>query len=50
VQVVEDERVDVGGCLIDTGAGTIDARIQSQFQKLMEVMEKTFNTAASGER
>jgi flagellar assembly protein FliH len=49
VQVVEDERVDAGGCLIDTGAGTVDARIGSQFQKLQEVLEHTFSKAASSE-
>ena len=41
IKVVEDSSVDVGGCIIDTDFGSIDARISSQLaeleQKILEI-------------
>ena len=41
IKVVEDSSVDIGGCIIDTDFGSIDARISSQLaeleQKILEI-------------
>lgn len=34
IEVVADPGVELGGCLIDTPAGTLDARLESQLQAL----------------
>jgi len=40
LEIVEDRRVGPGGCVIDTNAGTIDARLETQFAEI-ETMIKT---------
>jgi flagellar assembly protein FliH len=44
LEILDDRRVGEGGCVIETGAGTIDAKIETQ---LAEV-ERTLNHAVSG--
>lgn len=34
MEVVEDRRVGPGGCVVDTSGGTIDARVDTQFDEL----------------
>jgi len=38
VQLVPDERMALGGCLIDSPGGTLDGRLETQLQKLREVL------------
>jgi len=38
LRVVEDQRVDRGGVVVDTGAGTIDARISTQLDEARKVL------------
>jgi flagellar assembly protein FliH len=37
-QLVADERVEVGGCIIDTGAGSLDGRLETQLSELKAVL------------
>jgi flagellar assembly protein FliH len=39
VQLIPDTSVDAGGCILETSAGTIDARIRSQLDKLSNQIE-----------
>lgn len=38
ITYVADERVRIGGCIIETAAGSIDARLETQLQRLKEVL------------
>ncbi len=38
VQLMPDKRVAVGGCLIDSPGGTLDGRLETQLQRLREVL------------
>jgi flagellar biosynthesis/type III secretory pathway protein FliH len=38
---VPDERVALGGCLIDSPGGTLDGRLETQLQRLREVLVAT---------
>jgi flagellar biosynthesis/type III secretory pathway protein FliH len=34
LEIIDDRRVGDGGCVIETGAGTIDAKIETQFAEV----------------
>ena len=38
VDLVADERVELGGCLVETAGGTIDARLETQVARLAETL------------
>lgn len=38
ISVVADERIDLGGCLIDLRAGTVDARLGTQMDEIARVL------------
>jgi flagellar assembly protein FliH len=38
LEVIEDRRVDVGGCVIESGNGTLDARIKTQMDEIARVL------------
>jgi flagellar assembly protein FliH len=42
VVLAEDERVEAGGCIIDTDAGTADARLEVQLQEAAASLLSTF--------
>jgi len=39
LEVVEDRRVDAGGCVIESQNGTLDARVKTQLDQLSSVLE-----------
>ena len=39
VEIVEDRRVGPGGCIVETDAGTIDARIETQVEEVRKLLE-----------
>jgi len=39
LEVVEDRRVDPGGCVIESQNGTLDARVKTQLDQLSSVLE-----------
>jgi len=41
VEIVEDRRVGPGGCIVETDAGTIDARIESQIEEVRKLLAQT---------
>ncbi len=41
ILIVADSSVDLGGCVIETSAGTIDGRIKAQLEMLKAPLEKT---------
>ena len=49
VTIEEDERILDGGCVIETSAGDIDARIEKQFQAVEETLESEFKKSRSRE-
>lgn len=40
VEIVEDRRVGPGGCIVETNAGTIDARIETQLEEIRKLLEQ----------
>ena len=43
VVLVEDVNVEPGGCVVDTDAGNVDARIDVQLQEIAENLLSTFS-------
>ncbi len=39
IEIVDDKRVSPGGCVIDTDAGSIDSRIETQMQEVDEALQ-----------
>ena len=48
VELAPDERVALGGCLIETAGGTLDARLEVQLRKLIDTLVRV-RAAGSGE-
>jgi flagellar assembly protein FliH len=46
--LVADERVEYGGCLLETQAGELDGRVETQLKKFMDLMLKIRNQHNSG--
>jgi flagellar biosynthesis/type III secretory pathway protein FliH len=40
LDVVADERVAAGGCLIETTGGTLDARLEIQLRRLLDTLTR----------
>jgi len=38
IELVADERIELGGCLIETSGGTLDGRLETQFQRLRDTL------------
>lgn len=38
IDLVADERVELGGCLVETTGGTLDGRLETQLQQLVEIL------------
>jgi flagellar assembly protein FliH len=49
ITVEENPRLQRGGCIVDTGAGRVDARIETQTAQLLDVVEKIWQEQAGGE-
>lgn len=41
MEIVEDRRVDAGGCMIESPNGTLDARIKTQIGEISRVLGNT---------
>ena len=39
LEIVEDSRVDRGGCIVEGGLGIVDARIQKQIEELERLID-----------
>ena len=50
ITIVEDTTVDVGGCIIETDFGEIDARVQSQLKEIEEKILEISPIRARGEQ
>ena len=48
VEIVEDRRVGPGGCIVETDAGTIDARIETQLAEVRKLLEQTVSEREVG--
>ncbi len=46
VEIVADRRVDPGGCVVETGSGTIDAKIDTQFDEVVSAFRVMMDEAA----
>ena len=46
LEIVEDRRVSPGGCVLETSAGIIDARIETQFAEIEQAMRHVTREAA----
>jgi flagellar assembly protein FliH len=42
LELVADERVELGGCIVETAAGSLDARLEVQLQRLHETLAHCF--------
>ena len=40
VEIIEDRRVEPGGCIIETNAGSIDARIETQLESVSDALKQ----------
>lgn len=38
IELVSDERIELGGCLIETSGGTLDGRLETQLQRLRDTL------------
>jgi len=47
VIIEKDDRVDRGGCIVESNDGIVDARLGVQFSELQELIESTWTDAAS---
>jgi flagellar assembly protein FliH len=45
IELVADERVELGGCLIETSSGTLDGRLETQLQRLCDTLASVARTA-----
>jgi flagellar assembly protein FliH len=43
--IEEDERIEKGGCIVESNSGIIDARLGVQFEELKEVVQKAWESA-----
>lgn len=41
VELVPDDRIELGGCLVDTGGGSLDGRLETQMDVLRQLMLQT---------
>ena len=46
LELVADERVELGGCLIETSGGTLDGRLETQLQRLRDTLVSAGRTLA----
>jgi len=46
LELVADERVALGGCLIETAGGTLDARLEVQLRQLVDTLTRAGEAAA----
>jgi flagellar assembly protein FliH len=46
--LVEDRRVSVGGCLVETGSGAIDARVETQLEEITRALARAAGGQAIG--
>jgi len=46
VEVVADERVAFGGCIIETAGGTLDARLEIQLRQLLDTLTRARHAQA----
>jgi len=46
LELVADERVTLGGCLIETAGGTLDARLEVQLRQLVDTLTRAGEAAA----
>lgn len=49
VSIEEDERIERGGCIIESNAGVADARINVQIGELIEVIDSTWDSLMTSE-
>jgi flagellar assembly protein FliH len=40
VEIIPDERIEPGGCVVETPMGKVDARIDKQFERIEEMLEE----------
>jgi flagellar assembly protein FliH len=41
VELIPDERIELGGCVVETGGGSLDARLETQVQALRQLLLRT---------
>lgn len=46
LELIADERVELGGCLIETSGGTLDGRLETQLQRLRDTLVSAGRSAA----
>ncbi|MFP4417432.1 MAG: FliH/SctL family protein [Chitinivibrionales bacterium] len=50
ITIATDERIEKGGCIIESPSGIADARIETQLQELHDVVDKTWDSMMTGDR
>ena len=46
IEIVDDRRVNPGGCVVETGSGTIDAKMDTQLDEVTNALQAMINEAA----
>ncbi len=49
IVIATDERIDSGGCIIESPSGIADARIDIQLQELRDIVDRTWDDMITGE-
>lgn len=47
IMIMKDDRIEQGGCIIESNSGVVDARLGVQFQEMAELVEKVWETINS---
>ena len=47
ITIEADERIEKGGCIIESNSGVVDARLGVQFNELADLIEKTWSDVTS---
>ena len=48
IQIVEDRAIERGGCLLETGFGSVNATLQDQLGLLEKEMDRVFQAGKGG--
>ena len=48
IKIEGDERIGKGGCIIESNSGVADARMETMFDEMRDIIEKTWDSISSG--
>ena len=49
IEIIADEHIEAGGCLIETNSTIVDARVEKRTENVLELVEKIWNETKDGD-